>query len=554
MRCSLSGEICTFPMVSVKTGHVYERRVIEKALQNNGKKCPHTGVKLELSDLVPVKYDNAVEIISTPQKTDVGSILQHVQNEWDSRAIEVFELRKALQRTRQELATALYRVDAAHRVIAKLREERNHSEISAGQNGSATHDMTHKKQDVHNEPMKKKQRVAESGSSPLIEASLQPRGTTGKGEMEPKCSIDTEGCSHLENIGRRWPNDLLNKVQKLGLELMTARKGRVMKESWARTDEISSFDVTEKCSTSSKPSHVSCIKLGDERNAFVGLTTGCIKTIDCNSMTITSTLDDYEVNGEINCLWWDQVFGTRIASGGKDGVVRLWNWVKWKQLTYFEEDSEIVGLEQHMEGSVALIGRLKGWTWRDLTNGKVISQCEKLNSQYSHSTIHPDGMMFATACTDGPIEIWDVNSMQCVNHLGEKGEPAVSLAMSEKGYYMTSCRNDVIEMWDLRKPAVVGTIGFENKLPARGVALDGLGEFGCAVSSESAVLFAGKKKPKVFSTVNLSKTTYSPDQVRNGPHSRRIGLAWGDDAKWVLIGTGGPSSSIIKLSSSIHRT
>lgn len=566
MRCSLSGESCTTPVVSIKTGHVYEQRIIEKALQNNGGKCPYTGVKLSISDLIPVKCEDVVEEGSTPQRTDVRSILQHVQNEWDSRAIEVFELRKALQRTRQELATALYRVDAAHRVIAKMREERNHSEALPGGNSlssNTVHDVIHKEQGVPEERIKKKQRVAENGSFPLTGVSLQPseeksqrdtneseRGTKeSQRELEANQIISKEHSSHSEHVEGKWPNDLLNKVQKLGLELMTARKGRVVKESWSTAGDVSTYSVAQQCLASSEPSFVSCIQLGNDNNAFVGLSTGGIKTINCKSMVVKSALEKCDTGAGINCLWWDKGLGTRIASGGNDGVVRLWDWEQWKQLTHFEEGSEIVGLQQHMEGSISLVGRSKGWTWRDLNSGKAVAKSEKLESQYLCSAIHPDGMMFAMASTDGPVEVWDVGNMQCVNRLGENGEPTTSIAMSEKGYYMASCRNDVVEMWDLRKPGVVGSIKFENTDSARAVALDGLGEFGCAVSSECAVLFVGKKKAKVLSRVKIPETIGNLNQERNSLYSSRLGVAWGHDARWVLVGTGGPSSSIIKLQS-----
>jgi hypothetical protein len=52
--CAISGEPPQNPVVSKKSGHVYERRLILKYITDNGTD-PVTGEKLEESDLVAVK-------------------------------------------------------------------------------------------------------------------------------------------------------------------------------------------------------------------------------------------------------------------------------------------------------------------------------------------------------------------------------------------------------------------------------------------------------------------------------------------------------------------
>jgi pre-mRNA-processing factor 19 len=55
MICSLSGEAVEEPVVSTKTGHIYEKRVILKWLETNNNKDPHSDDSLSLEDLIPVK-------------------------------------------------------------------------------------------------------------------------------------------------------------------------------------------------------------------------------------------------------------------------------------------------------------------------------------------------------------------------------------------------------------------------------------------------------------------------------------------------------------------
>lgn len=52
--CSISGETPQDPVVSQKSGQVYERRLILKYITENGTD-PVTGEKLEESDLITVK-------------------------------------------------------------------------------------------------------------------------------------------------------------------------------------------------------------------------------------------------------------------------------------------------------------------------------------------------------------------------------------------------------------------------------------------------------------------------------------------------------------------
>lgn len=52
--CAISGDLPQEPVVSAKSGKVYERRLIAKYIAENGTD-PVTGEKLEDSDLIAIK-------------------------------------------------------------------------------------------------------------------------------------------------------------------------------------------------------------------------------------------------------------------------------------------------------------------------------------------------------------------------------------------------------------------------------------------------------------------------------------------------------------------
>jgi len=123
MICSLSGEVPENPVLS-KTGYIFERRLVEKYLDNNGK-CPHTGEAMTRDDLISIHDVNKVVKPRPIAATSIPGMLALFQNEWDASMLETFTLKQQLSSVRQELSHALYQHDAACRVIARLIKERD---------------------------------------------------------------------------------------------------------------------------------------------------------------------------------------------------------------------------------------------------------------------------------------------------------------------------------------------------------------------------------------------------------------------------------------------
>ena len=63
--CAISGEPPQDPVVSSKSGHVYERRLVTKYITENGKD-PLTGEKLEETDLISVIASEYMYLLLLP--------------------------------------------------------------------------------------------------------------------------------------------------------------------------------------------------------------------------------------------------------------------------------------------------------------------------------------------------------------------------------------------------------------------------------------------------------------------------------------------------------
>jgi len=124
MFCAITGESVDEPVVSIKSGHVFEKRIIEKSLHANQGRCPITDQPLELTDLIPLKVNKVVKPRPTTA-TSIPAMLSLFQSEWDAIMLETYSLKQQLDTVRQELANSLYQHDAACRVIARLLKERD---------------------------------------------------------------------------------------------------------------------------------------------------------------------------------------------------------------------------------------------------------------------------------------------------------------------------------------------------------------------------------------------------------------------------------------------
>jgi pre-mRNA-processing factor 19 len=97
--------------------------LIEQYINEHGTE-PNSGDALTSDDLLAIHSSRIVRP-RPPTLTSIPALLATFQNEWDALALETYNLKEQLARTREELATALYQHDAAVRVIARLSRERD---------------------------------------------------------------------------------------------------------------------------------------------------------------------------------------------------------------------------------------------------------------------------------------------------------------------------------------------------------------------------------------------------------------------------------------------
>lgn len=139
LYCALSGEIAQEPVVSSLTGHIYEKRLIEKHIKVSGTDPMNPDTPMYLEHIIPISIPaEQTKYMASPRTVESASIpqiLKILQNEWDASMLELFNVKQQLQQTREQLSHSLYQHDAACRVIAKLMKERDEalSSLTKGQ-------------------------------------------------------------------------------------------------------------------------------------------------------------------------------------------------------------------------------------------------------------------------------------------------------------------------------------------------------------------------------------------------------------------------------------
>lgn len=318
------------------TGNVFEKRLIEKYVEENGKD-PVTGQDLTLDDLLPVKTARVVRP-RPPTLTSIPALLSTFQNEWDALALETFNIREQLTRTREELATALYQHDAAVRVIARLTQERDEARDALS-------------------------KVTVSGAA------------ASNGDA---MAVDAEAL----------PAELVAKVEETQAKLSKSRKKRPVPEGWATAEDVSSFGVTtENSSEIEQPTTLSV----EEDYAAVGGPSGNVAIYSIEADKVERSLPVGEP--VTDSIWKD----SRVVFATAKGSVKVYE--SGNEVAAFSDHAgPATGLAMHPSGEIlASVGADKSFVFYDLVGLKRATRVFSNSCRYS--VLCSDHFKLLTPCS-----------------------------------------------------------------------------------------------------------------------------------------------------------
>jgi len=478
MICAISGITPEEPVVSIKSGHVFEKRLIEKYLDANGK-CPVTNDILEQKDLIPVKVNKAVKPRPVTA-TSIPSMLQLFQNEWDGMMLETYTLKQHLETVRQELAHALYQHDAACRVIARLMKERD------------------------------------SARSTLSSLSAQlPEGhRTQARESNEAMEVDGGAAIGMSEA-------VAKKLEEKSKGLSKDRKKRQQSPNLATADALKEYKVVSSNNThkASAPG-VLCLDIHPQQELIVtGGVDATAVVFNRESGKIVSTLNGH--TKRVNDVLFHPS-GDVIITASQDKTARVWrssnNGAYTSAHVVKTHTEEVSGISLHATGDYfATTSYDRSWGFHDIHTGACLLKVQQQQQAgLSAVAFHPDGLILGTGTTDSYVRIWDVKSQEnAASFEGHTGK-IVDISFSENGFYLATAAEDSIKLWDLRKLSNFFTIPIDGTISA--VNFDFSGNYLAVAGSHISIYSAGK--------------TFTPVQVYKDHSAAVTEVKFGRDASF----------------------
>ncbi|CDQ57732.1 unnamed protein product [Oncorhynchus mykiss] len=358
--CAISNEVPEHPCVSPVSNQVFERRLIEKYIAENGTD-PMNGQPLSEEQLIDIKVSHPIRP-KAPSSTSIPAILKALQDEWDAVMLHSFTLRQQLQTTRQELSHALYQHDAACRVIARLTKE-----VTAAREALAT-------------------LKPQAGLVVAQAVASQPSVTAG-GAGEPM--------EVSEQVG--MIPEIIQKLQDKATVLTTERKkrGKTVPEELVRTEDLSKYRQVATHAglhSASVPGILSLDLCPSDTNKV--LTGGADKNVvvfDKKEEQIIATLKGHtkKVTSVIYHPSQSVVF-----SASPDSTIRVWSVTGGNCVQVVRaHEASVTGLSLHATGDYLLSSSEdQYWAFSDIQTGRVLTKVtdEAAGCALTCAQFHPD--------------------------------------------------------------------------------------------------------------------------------------------------------------------
>ncbi|XP_009411388.2 pre-mRNA-processing factor 19 [Musa acuminata AAA Group] len=503
MICAISGEVPEDPVLSKKSGLLFERRLIEHHIASHGK-CPITKEELTMDDLIPVKTNKVVKPRPL-QAASIPGLLGMFQNEWDALMLSNFALEQQLHTARQELSHALYQHDAACRVIARLKKERDEARMLLAQ---AERQIPLLAASAANAT------TAVSNGKRAAEDDLGPDGKKIRPGINPVIIAELTECNALLS-GQR-------KKRQIPTTLASV-------DALERYTQISSHPLHK----TNKPGILSIdIDASKDIIATGGIDTNGVLFNRASGQMLSTLSGHSKKVTSVKFVPGNEL----IVTGSSDKTVRVWQGTENGnydcQHVMRDHTAEVQAVTVHATQKYFVTASMDNtWCFYDLSTGSCLTQVGEASTEegYTSASFHPDGLILGTGTTGAIVKIWDVKSQSNVAKFDGHVGSVTAMSFSENGYFLATAAMDGVKLWDLRKLRNFRSFApYDPETPTNYVEFDSSGSYLAIAGSDVRVYQVANVKLEW----NLIKIL--PDLSGTGKVSC---VKFGADAKYVAVGS-----------------
>lgn len=415
MLCALSGEPAEEPVVSPRSGAIFEKKLIEAYIATSGKD-PITDEPLATKDLVAIK--TSVPTIAPPRPPAFNSIptmLAAFQNEWDALALETYTLRKQLNSARQEVSEALYQYDAAVRVAARAIKERDEAQAALVQISETFAKEAEKKNEE-------------------VDMEVKEDGMEENGANKEENEVNGAAVGIPVELLKSARDTLfaLHKKQKVTLPVT-----KTLKVDIKASAPVASID------------NITSVSSGSDGSSILLASPHKVQILPEST---TFDLEGVDATGIVNSS-----SGIRAIALTNGDVVDLRNnsrtTLPLKAITsIFPHPSEPIFVASTTDNEWALCDE------------KTIFYKSKLQQSITCADVHVDGVLLGVGTSSGSINIYDLTSTDLVSTIETQYQNVTKLQFALNGYWLVASSTEgdksAVQVFDLRKSSLIHMVEF----------------------------------------------------------------------------------------------
>lgn len=442
--CEISGE----PLLSdgddvvvvTPSGHVCWKRFILRELSESPGKDPFEPNRPLTEDmLIPLHKVPSIVPPRHPKAatTSFHGMLQNVASEYDAILLELFDTRKLLEETRQELSQALYQNDAAVRVVARLAQERD----------VARHDLANYQATIA-------AATASSTSGGPTGALTDPSLSNKK---KRKFVTDVNNVTLTNDI----PQDDWDIMVETWDDLHKNRKGQVKAAALHAPTDMTAYTIVDspsihktKCKGITAMTVIGTIVVSAGTDKEVIFYDATEKSV-VNAVSVGKAVVSLSANSSHLLVATPSAVKLFTVTGDELGQVAMKN-----PVAVSLHPDGIHGLVLAQDGVLTLcritdsISPIATFQTPDTSSSSMIKA--------TCGTLHPDGLLYMAGLENGHLQIWDLKAKKLASTLmlpsGSDGPDAsvVAVQVSPNGYHIAAVHaSGKVVVWDLRKQKVL---------------------------------------------------------------------------------------------------